>query len=353
MGGFKEELPAMEALKVFMTNNFEDCKVTNNEIIKRCHFCGVSKDPRAKHLYIGPNKDGIIMYNCFKCQAGGICNLEFFKSMGVFDVDIIGMIVQNNKEHSNGTFRPTSKPSNWHLRKPMNINIGTLGSEKKIAYINKRLGTSLNANEIAGLKIVLNVKDFIDDNHIRTYTRSPAIMDEINIGFLGFLSVDNSRIVCRRLVPENKVHPNLRERYCIYKINGTDNYSSPFYVIPGSIDPSSHINVIIAEGPFDILSVYFNLPRYTNAIYVSSNGKTAYKVLLGYLITTLRIPIFDTTFHFYSDNDLNKYEISTLQRMMQAINVESYIHFNHYTGEKDYGVPKERIKDSVYLLSQR
>lgn len=341
---------AFEILKDYLMYNFDDVKLAagGKEVVKRCHYCGDSRDVNSKHLYIGLNDKGVISYNCFKCNAGGPVLYRFFREIGIFDVDLISTVVQANMRALNNPYITTRDHQKEFYRAPVKIFPAMdKRAEKKIGYINNRLGTQLTIEDMARLKIVLNLKEYLGHNNVRYYSRHPNIIDELDLGFLGFLSIDSSHIVLRRLVPEEKVNPSIRERYNIYNIYSKQTGGVTYYAIPGTIDRSKPCNVIMAEGPFDILSVYLNLPRYDNAIYVSATGKTNYHSLLQYLLLDVKIPYFGTTVHIFSDNDINNRDLNNLYNLVYQLQLPCFLHFNLMEGEKDYGVSGDRIIDSV------
>ena len=44
------------------------------------------------------------------------------------------------------------------------------------------------------------------------------------------------------------------------------------------------------------------------------------------------------------------YSNSEVLKLIEYFNIELYIHRNRFQGEKDYGVPKERIIDDMYTM---
>ena len=80
---------AFESLKQYMVENHRAKLVSGGrEILKRCHICGDSRDQSDAHMYIGM-KNGSIVYNCFKCNAGGVVDGKFLRDMDCYDPNII------------------------------------------------------------------------------------------------------------------------------------------------------------------------------------------------------------------------------------------------------------------------
>ena len=94
----QDDSEAFESLKEYLRIHF-NAKVASGgrEIVKRCHFCGDSKDQTHAHLYIG-YKDGLIRYNCFKCGAKGIVDKRFLYDLGCYDERLVGLITDLNKK---------------------------------------------------------------------------------------------------------------------------------------------------------------------------------------------------------------------------------------------------------------
>ena len=343
---------AFENLKEYLVNNFEDIKVVagGREITKRCHYCGDSRDPTSKHLYIGVDKSGKISYHCFKCEAGGVVGPKFFRDLGIYDYNLINLVTEYNQRVSGLSFvfdnYDSGNPRRFYTA-PLISYATDDRNLRKLDYINRRLGINLTLPKADELKIILNLRSFLLNNDIRWFSRSPEIVDELDLGFMGFLSMDNSHIVLRRLVPKEKVHPDLRERYSIYKIYPDEGRTYNWYTIPGKIDTRYPCNIIVTEGPFDILSVYMNFPKYRNAIYCSVNGKTNYRAFIKYCIQKLGISLFGTIIHIYSDNDLSERDLSSLKGFLQSLRIRSYLHFNDYPDEKDFGVFADHFLERV------
>jgi hypothetical protein len=109
------------------------------------------------------------------------------------------------------------------------------------------------------------------------------------------------------------------------------------------------IKIHIAEGPFDILSVFLNLRCMEEGIYASVSGSNYMNTIL-YILLDLQLPYVE--FHFYVDND--KYgKLSRMKKITNMIpdpTIPVYIHNNLYPKEKDFGVPLGRIQENIIQL---
>lgn len=340
-----------EEIREFLLNNIPNSKLSsgNKEIQTRCIFCGDSMDIKSKHLYIRiPTKTEIGLYNCFKCNESGIVDSMFLRSFGIYDTHIISTIIDNNKK--------IEKSSGIKLidnNKIFNINNFFITqnelSEAKLKYINKRLGLELSYKDLLQNKIVLNLYDILNHNNITNLSRHVNIVNQLNESFLGFLSVDNAFVNMRNLTP-GKVYETIDKRYVNYNIFGKQNNSQRYYVLPNQInlaDPNV-IKIHIAEGAFDILSIYYNLrkEKYNN-IYAAIGGK-AYLNIIKYFIN--KLGLFNIELHMYPDQDIDNYTMYLINNYIKPFDISLYIHRNIFPNEKDFGVSINKINESIVKL---
>ena len=124
-----------------------------------------------------------------------------------------------------------------------------------------------------------------------------------------------------------------------------------YYCIPTQCNLLSNepIHIRIGEGCFDILSILYNLNnnnRYNN-IYIASNGKGYYNVIK---VLLENFNLINIIIHLYPDNDVSQYELQYFIDKIKNIGINVYIHRNSYPGEKDFGVPINKIQESVYKV---
>ena len=180
------------------------------------------------------------------------------------------------------------------------------------------------------------------------------ITDALNEHFVGFISYDNSYSILRK-IDGVELYKSVNKRYINYNIIDKFDDTKDFYVIPSKVNPEdiNPVNIHIAEGVFDILSVFYNLNNcntYQN-IYIASAGKS-YLQALNFILN--ETGLINYNIHIYPDNDVNDYELNKL--VLNSINLLSanvYIHRNMHINEKDYGVPKDRIKDQVSVIYEK
>ena len=348
MPQYKNSNEAFEALKEYMTSKYGAKVVSGGrEILKRCHFCGDSSNPADAHMYIG-DMDGLIVYNCFKCNAKGLVDGKFLRDLGWYDTGIMSLCIDQNKKST------SSKPANSGALRNTNsnfirrfLNIPDSNNEfaiKKLNYISNRLGYNADYNMCKEFKIVLNLKEFLNYNNITNYSRHENLMDDLDKFFIGFLSTDNKYVILRRLIPEGKLPKEIDTRYLNYNILGR-NDGMKNYTIPGIINTTLPLDIHIAEGAFDILSIYMHVaPIGGNAIYSAIAGKS-YLNLVKLFISQYGFTGFNL--HLYPDLDIEYKEMVAIKNMVAPFGVRCYVHRNLTPNEKDYGVTMDKIIDGV------
>jgi len=353
MDNTQEVQVAYKHLQEYLIQNF-DAKYASgkSEVVKRCHRCGDSGKHSSRHMYIGINKRNQIVYNCFLCNAGGLVDAKFFRDLGIYEVDLINEVIQAN---ASGFTQYQSNNVRHKRLVPFNaISYDLNNIAEKLLYIQSRIGIPMSPDMINQFKIVPSILTFLRQHGINYYTRDVGVMQELDRYFVGFLSIDNSHIIMRRIIEDDsKLSPTIRSRYVVYNINQYNKTGVSFYAIPGMLDKYKSTEIVITEGIFDILSVATNVynciadprPRDRNYVYAAACGKTSYSSLLEYLFVAIGVPYLGARIEIYSDNDINMRDLQAMKDMYATYGVDIYIHFNRYDGEKDFGVPGDRIVD--------
>ena len=322
------------------------------EILMRCRECRDSSDPNNAHMYVKVgSEDEPYVYNCFKCGCKGMITTEKLLQWGVYDnTDILVQLSKYNKVILS---MPKNRKYNNSIAYRLNNNFITEGrlSEVKLKYINNRLGSNLNYDDLLNLKIVLNLYDLLSTNNIQDLSRDQRIVEQLNSSFLGFISQDNAFVNMRRLVAEDKVAKSISKRYVNYNIFGKYDNTLRYFTIPTMVDLSfpQRIRLNIAEGPFDLLSIYYNLMgRQTRHCIYSSVLGSSYMNIIQFFIATMKLINLDI--HLYADNDVDNYKLYYIAEMLQPYQIPLTIHRNIYPGEKDFGVSMDKIIDQAYIL---
>ena len=154
----------------------------------------------------------------------------------------------------------------------------------------------------------------------------------------------------RNLTP-GKVYESIDKRYVNYNIFNKINNSQRYYVIPTNIDllDTRPIKIYIAEGPFDILSVFYNLRNRdkTNCIYAAIGGK-AYLNIIKYFIQ--RQGLVNIELHICPDGDIGKDVLYGIKDYLRLFSIPIFVHRNIYPEQKDFGVSLNKIRESVIQL---
>lgn len=322
----------------------------NKEVICRCFECPDSKDPRNAHFYISipQSDDEPSFYHCFKCNCAGVVTYQKLIEWGIYNEEIAQMLIEHNMKCRAKSGNAKYYDFNRYTLTRFNTRRDEI-SNYKLKYINDRLGTQFSIKDLEDLKIVLNLYDVLNANRLQP-TRQKDITDQLDANFLGFISVDNSFINMRRLVDEGKVYKSIDKRYINYKMTNKFDTSQRFYTVPTSVDLLQYpLRIHIAEGPFDILSIYQNIRCREPGIY-SSVGGSNYLGTIMYFIDTFKLPYAEI--HLYPDNDASgsNDKMKYIANIIKPIGYRLFIHRNLYPNEKDFGVRKENIKEGIIEL---
>ena len=320
-----------------------------------CPLCAREGRPDYnRHMSICLGYDGKpLLYNCWKNSAHrGVLtssNLEMLSrdSLVSPDAGVLEALDEYNK--TSGRMNRFKLDANSRYRiDPIPIPNSELNEIKRI-YICKRLGVDLSFEELMKDKVIFSIKELLYRNYVRKMTRSPQIMNLLDAYFVGFLTNNNGSLILRNMVAGKMDLPkSISDRYIKYSI--IQGAPSGYYIIPTQSNIYGHIDIHMAEGTFDILSVFYNL-RGTNRInnIYGSIGGNSYASMIEYFLGD--VGLIDVTFHIYIDNDIKPQVLPEISVILKPLGIVSYIHFNSMDGEKDFGVPKEKIRECVYRLT--
>ena len=319
---------------------------SGKELACACPFCGDSKsDQFATSFYINidPTSEKFMQYHCFRaaCNASGIINEEFLDNLGFTNRDCVkdlNMFFANRGISVGGKYRSKNSKSLVNV-----INTKNPLSEKKREYINKRLGLDLSYEDLYNLKINLNLMELLKLNEIKIPQDKSYYYSNLSDAGISFLSAYNDYVIVRDVTKSKR----LKKRYT--NVNIFDSYDNvtKAYCIPADIDlldPEPSI-INISEGVFDILSVKYNMKhtKHRNQIYLAACGSGIIKTLMSYI---QQYGLLNCKINIYSDSDvsIDKYEkLEYLKPYLKSPDIT--IHYNDMPGEKDFGVPKNRIKE--------
>lgn len=334
------------------------------EVVFRCPFCGDSqKDLRDAHFYVGlqtqydtDTYQSPPKYHCFLCERGGILTGETLLEIVNYDIEAEELVYELNILANN--YRKTSKNTNKYFIKQNYTTIGcvenTILDNTKLEYLNNRLGLSLTINQALKDKVVFDIQYFLYYNGVNKFNLSIEEMHALSENFIGFLSLDNSFITMRNFTGKQLKYPALKKRYIKYPIINEENdimltryYCAPSIVNTLSIEP---INIHVAEGPFDILSILYNL-RGNNRednIYIAAGGKAYFNAVYT-IINKMKLSP-NIVIHVYPDNNVNNDQVKFMSRKIASLDIPIYVHRNIKNGEQDFGVRKSRINENIFKI---
>lgn len=288
----------------------------------RCPICGDSqKNLKDAHCYIKCTFDPTepLLYNCFKCNSGGIVNSRFLQKLNI-NSDLIDK-VNNQKFNKIGSIKST------------NIDLVTgspVMNSNQVKYIEYRLGSGFTSEDYDKFKILWNIENVYPYvSNIRTRNTLPNNNDSIS-----FLSDDKSMMLTRSL------YDNINDRWRKIKLFPSENKS--FYTIKTTLNIFTEDTIIvnIAEGIMDILSIYKNFNDCENSVFIATLGSdyvsgVEYALVKGIIGTNVEVRI-------YVDNDINerdlKYRLKKYKWLFKSITILKNIM------SKDVGVAIENIK---------
>lgn len=331
---------------------------SNNTVVSiRCPFCGDSvKHYNSTHFGVHVPRDGedIPWYHCFLCGASGVVKGNELRDWGCTDSSLVNetnIFVKKNLKLTKNIkkFGYTKHELDIYPTKfPKDPN--TIG---KLKYLNDRLGIKLSFRDVAKLKIALNLDEVIPDN-VKP-SRSDKDLTMLADHYLGFVSFDNGYITFRRVTDNDKL-----KRYLIYNVFDKIDNTRKFYVIPTQVDTLKEVTINIAEGPMDILGVYFNVlskEERENNIFIAVNGADYRSVILYFM----RLGYIDAKYVIYSDNEEGRHAKDTKffaklkrevgnHRFMHPLKVVYNVHGKVKGNKTDFGVPKDQIQTEYTYL---
>lgn len=289
----------------------------------RCPFCGDSqKDLRDAHMYLkcdydNPNEG--IEYYCFlaNCNAHGKnINKYFMNKLGIQSKYIDQ--VTNDRYSKLASLKETD----------VDIITGIPDLDSiQVKYIEHRLGTGFTLEDYENFKIIWDMNEMYKYiGNQRTKNMMPSNNDSIS-----FLSDDKSTLLSRGLLDGDEWR----------KIKLFSSPNRLFYTIKRvfNLFTSEIITVNIAEGIFDILSVYKNFNDGENSAYIATLGPD-YVAAVNYAIMKGLVGL-NVVVKIYVDEEI---DVDKLRKQLRPYKY----YFNKIAifknaKSKDVGVRREKI----------
>lgn len=289
----------------------------------RCPFCGdTDKDPRHAHCYIkcsdDPNEP--LLYNCFlaNCGAKGKVDKYFLSKLGIkskFEDQLADDKYNRIKSFKKADIEiMTGKPEMDSVQ---------------IKYIEKRLGKGFTEDDYDRFKIVWDIStlvQFISNERVRNTL--PSNRDSIS-----FLSEDKSMLLNRSFYDDGERWRKIK----MFNLN-----TNSIYLIKTTLDlfTKDEIEVNIAEGVFDVLSIYRNFNNCQNSVFIAVLGPE-YDVGVNFAIQKGIIGE-NVTVKIYIDDEIDKNILKKKLRRFKWLFGRILIYENILY--KDVGTTTDKIK---------
>jgi len=316
---------------------------SKTEIVSICPFCkGGRKKERSFYVSIPTREKPKFLYHCFRAscnngQTKGYVTPNFLRMLDCNNYEANVFLNTLNKIGSgNKEFSEKSAKNFKNFPSPENAI-----SKAKLKYINNRLGLNLTFKDLYNLKINTDMLKLLKYNAIEYGKNKEYLYKNLSDHGISFISTYNDYLIVRNVTGSEKI-----KRYTIVDIFQNDDIEKfKTYNIPTKIDllSNSPIELIMAEGTFDILSVFYNLENEDriNKIYCSVSGSSYEKVINHYI---RQYGLLDLIIKIYSDTGI---ELSYYEKIYKNIkkytnSLEMYVYYNKLY--KDFGVPKKEIE---------
>ena len=256
--------------------------VNRTEFRIRCPICGDSqKDPYDTHCYIkcSLDPDEPLQYYCFLCNSHGRVGASFLRALKI-DSKTIGEVEGQVIKRL-----PSLRNTDIDILTG-NVNMNS----PQVRYIEDRFNIHLTADDYDRFKIIW------DWNNIKQYIKNTRILNTLpgNWNTISFMSDDKTLILNRTFLSSEQDH-----QWRKIRIIPNDGIRA-FYTIKSTLDlfTKDKIVVNVAEGIFDILSVYINFSNdCSNNVYIAALGSDyipalEYMILKGFIGSNIEIRVY-------------------------------------------------------------
>lgn len=331
-------------LDILLSQPHAKYNLDKTEIYLRCPFCGDSRSNRNETNFAVRIPDEL------NCKWPYICYRASCGAKGIITPDFLRMIGQDNFDanvYLNTVNRSILNSKKFKSKNKRNIVNFPVQEDRlslaKLKYLNTRLGTNLNLRDLFKLKIHTDLKKLLFYNEVDIpLSKLKHYTDLANYG-IAFISAYNDYLIVRNVTDSKKI-----KRYTNVDIfgNDVDGDKYKFYVVPTTIDIVSPEPTVIniAEGTFDVLSIYLNFDidsKYDNHIYASISG-SAYESTITHLIR--QYGLVDIILNVFSDDNI---KLDTYRNLCKRVSkytnsLNMTVYYNSIG--KDFGVPRSKIK---------
>lgn len=322
---------------------------SNKYYVTKCPFCGDSIDPRKVHLYVKIDKDdnGAMVYYCFKCNEGGMLTSSVLSTMGCDDQDLLTSLDNFNKTCNRNTGSKVENRSRL-----FSFKLPEYRYDKKYQYITNRLGLEIGEEEFHKMKLIPSITEFLRLNKLEPRI-NPYMLKNMDMNYLGFMSYGNSHILLRDVSGKQNFS------WLKYPITEESSENRLFYSMESQIDlfTKEEININLAEGVFDILSVCYQFDHNTDLdLNISVTGKYYERILamligMGFVGSNIIVNIFADNDEIFNPSAKNPTTITYFRKILHPYRyLFGKINIYYNTIGKDFGVQRKEIKVKKYTI---
>lgn len=262
-------------------------KQSSKEFIIHCPYCDDATRKNAHshgHLYISIERP---VFHCFRCDSSGVL-INLIKDLGYNDESVINRLsssVKFNVEKNSTVKLNRSKSINFYERL-LNMKFCNPGLfDEGVRYIQSRIDR------------------YVDLNY---YRMIPEMIN--NQTCISFYNYDNNFTTARIITP--------KKNYRYIKNNG----SMDLYYFQEK-DFDQYDNIVLAEGPFDIVSLHrYSVFPKDKSFYLALLSKNYGKVLTRLIQSELMIGRYNVHLVFDSDNSYYMYVLKVCQKIANRFN---------------------------------
>ena len=312
----------------------------------RCPLCGdTQKNYNEGHLYIkiDTETDFGMPFICFKCNESGVINEYMLDQLLCDDKELRIGINQLNKKYKNYD----KKGINEETVLSFDFEIPDIErDERKISYVENRLGIHFTQEDCRDIKIITSVYDFLVHNEIKKTAFKKDIMNILQKDYVGFLSNGNSHILFRDVTNSHKYS------WIKYPITKQSQKNKIFYSISKEIDlfADEDITINLSEGVMDALGIAYHFGyKYQNALNIATTNKyydsMVFRLIdMGFIGSHITVNIWSDNDNDFNKNKSNNTSTEYYRKILGKYKpVFKEINIYHNIKSKDYGVRKDDI----------
>lgn len=325
-----------------------DTVESNGRLLVRCPFCGdSSKDTRHAHfcVFLDLQKLSVPGFDCKRCGAHGAITKQI---LGMFELDSddadLDVLFKKSKIEYGKNAVCYGFKENKVIAKIPEFPLNNKASNDKIKYIEERLGIKITREKIQKYRLVLNPIDFLKFNKVKTLTRKEYWFEEYDRNYLCVLTTNCEFLNGRNIYEPTKYH----KRYENYDIFGITDNTKKYYFIHNEVDYIKDVELVLAEGYMDIISVFENEFNCNDEQRIFGAGLgLSYESLVRFLIKKGILFINNIIIYADKTEPLLKYK-----QLKESIKDVFYgdVEVRYNMLSKDCGVPKDKIKIKSYKV---